>query len=82
MHFEILVEDASGELLLSALLPKILGENGTSNTWRTHSYKGIGRVPKDLKGRPIPLSAFSWIGSLRCWQAMERALGRIPRLLS
>ena len=54
MHFEILVEDASGELLLSALLPKILGENGTTNTWRTHSYKGIGRVPKDLKGKKDP----------------------------
>ena len=54
MHFEILVEDASGELLLNALLPKILGENGTSNTWRTHPYKGIGRVPKDLKGKTDP----------------------------
>lgn len=54
MHFEILVEDASGELLLDALLPKILGENGTSNTWRTHSYKGIGRIPRDLKGKTDP----------------------------
>jgi len=54
MHFEILVEDASGELLLGALLPKILGQNGTSNTWRTHSYKGIGRIPPDLKGKSDP----------------------------
>jgi hypothetical protein len=54
MHLEILVEDASGELLLGALLPKILGENGTSHTWRTHSYKGIGRIPKDLKGKTDP----------------------------
>lgn len=54
MHFEILVEDASGELLLSALLPKILGKNGTSHTWKTHSYKGIGRLPKDLKGKADP----------------------------
>lgn len=54
MHFEVLVEDASGELLLGALLSKILGENGTSNTWRTHSYKGIGRIPTDLKGKTDP----------------------------
>lgn len=54
MHLEILVEDASGELLLGALLPKILGENGTSHTWRTHSYKGIGRLPRDLKGKIDP----------------------------
>ena len=45
MHFEILVEDASGELLLGSLLPKILGKNGNPHTWRTHAYKGIGRVP-------------------------------------
>jgi hypothetical protein len=54
MHFEILVEDASGELLLSALLPKILGENGDAHTWRTHAYRGIGRVPRDLRGKPDP----------------------------
>jgi len=54
MHFEILVEDASGELLLSALLPQILGENGDSHTWRTHAYKGIGRLPRDLRGKTDP----------------------------
>ena len=54
MHFEILVEDASGELLLSSLLPKILGENGDAHTWRTHAYKGIGRIPRDLRGKTDP----------------------------
>lgn len=48
MHFEIFVEDSSGELLVSTLLPKILGENGACHTWHTHKYKGIGRLPKDL----------------------------------
>jgi hypothetical protein len=32
MHFEILVEDASGKLLLDSLLPKILGELGNPHT--------------------------------------------------
>jgi len=54
MHFEILVEDASGELLLGSFLPKILGRNGESHTWRTHAYKGIGRIPRDLRGKTDP----------------------------
>lgn len=49
MHIEILVEDASGEKLLEAVLPKLLGEQGDPHTWRMHSYKGIGRIPKNLK---------------------------------
>lgn len=53
-HFEILVEDSSGEVLLEALLPKILGKNGHSHTWRTHAYRGIGRIPKDLRGKTDP----------------------------
>lgn len=54
MHIEILVEDASGELLIQALLPKLLGEAGNPHTWRTHAYKGIGRIPKDLRGTTDP----------------------------
>jgi len=42
MHLEILMEDASGELLLEALLPKIFGQDGRSHTWRIHPYRGIG----------------------------------------
>ncbi|WP_193786170.1 hypothetical protein [Castellaniella defragrans] len=49
MHIEFLVEDVSGEKLLEAVLPKLLGEQGDPHTWRTHSYKGIGRIPKHLK---------------------------------
>jgi hypothetical protein len=68
MHFEILVEDASGELLLSSLLPKILGKNGDSHTWRTHAYKGIGRVPRDLRGKTDP------------WKRI--ILNQLPRILA
>lgn len=48
MHIEFLVEDSSGEILLGELLPKMLGTQGAPHTWRLHSYKGIGRVPKGL----------------------------------
>ena len=45
MHFEILVEDQSGEKALEILVPKIIAE---SHTFNVHSYKGIGRIPKNL----------------------------------
>ena len=49
MHFEVLVEDASGRLLLDAVLPKILGPDGDEHTWRTIAYKGVGKLPAGLK---------------------------------
>lgn len=54
MHIEILVEDSSGQRLLKEILPKILGAGAEANTWRVHSYRGIGRVPKDLQAKPDP----------------------------
>ncbi len=48
MHIEILIEDSSGEKLLQTLLPKLLGNQGDPHSWRLHSYKGIGRIPKGL----------------------------------
>lgn len=48
MHFEILIEDLSGKAALDILMPKIIGENHTS---RVISYRGIGRIPKNLKSR-------------------------------
>ena len=54
MHFEILVEDASGKIALKSILEKILGPNGQDHTYRIISYKGIGRIPKDLRGTIDP----------------------------
>lgn len=48
MHFEILVEDQSGSIALDLFLKKILGPNNTNHSWRLHSYKGIGHIPKGL----------------------------------
>ncbi|MCR9233753.1 MAG: DUF4276 family protein [bacterium] len=45
MHFEILVEDLSGQKALSILLPKILGNR---HTIKIHHYRGIGGIPKNL----------------------------------
>jgi hypothetical protein len=46
MHFEILVEDQSGKVALDVLVPKIIGEN---HTFKIIDYRGIGRIPKNLK---------------------------------
>ncbi len=51
MHFEILVEDQSGKKMLDILIPKVIG-NG--HTFRIHPYKGIGRIPKGMKGNTDP----------------------------
>jgi hypothetical protein len=54
MHFEILVEDASGKIALDEIVKKILGSHGDSHTWRIIAYKGIGRIPKNLRGKSDP----------------------------
>ncbi len=67
MHIEILVEDSSGKKLLEALLPKLLGVHGEAHTWNMHSYKGIGHIPKNLRGKADP--------------AKRILLDQLPRLL-
>jgi hypothetical protein len=46
MHVEFLIEDQSGEKAMKIIAPKILG---SGNDFRTHSYRGIGHIPKGLK---------------------------------
>jgi hypothetical protein len=46
MHLEILVEDQSGKKALEILMPKIVGD---THTFNIIAYKGIGRIPKNLK---------------------------------
>jgi hypothetical protein len=54
VHFEVLVEDVSGAIMLEAFLEKILGPIGQQHTYRIHPYKGIGRLPKNLRGKADP----------------------------
>ncbi|MCB9104387.1 MAG: hypothetical protein H6633_09100 [Anaerolineales bacterium] len=51
MHFEILVEDISGKTALEILVPKIIGNE---HTFYVHAYKGIGRIPKNLRATSDP----------------------------
>lgn len=45
MHFEILVEDQSGQKMLDILVPKIIGAD---HTCKVIAYKGVGRIPKNI----------------------------------
>ena len=67
MHFEILVEDASGKIALESILEKILGPDRQDCSYRILSYKGIGRIPRDLRGTTDPQKRI--------------LLDRLPRLL-
>lgn len=46
MHFEILVEDQSGKKALEILVPQIIGNE---HTLKVIAYKGIGRIPRNIK---------------------------------
>ncbi|MCG7904719.1 MAG: DUF4276 family protein [Candidatus Thiodiazotropha weberae] len=48
MHIEILVEDQSGNKAIDILMKKILDNE---HTFKIHSYKGIGRIPRNLKSK-------------------------------
>ena len=67
MHFEVLVEDESGSVALEHLLEKILGPNGPVHSWKVHAYKGLGRIPRNLRGVTDPKKRI--------------LLDRLPRLL-
>jgi hypothetical protein len=64
MHFEILTEDQSSKVALEILIPKLLGDNVT---YKIHSYRGIGRLPRDLKPNSDP--------------SKRQLLDQLPRLL-
>ncbi len=74
MHIEVLVEDSSGEKLLQTLLPKLLGQHTETHTWRLHSYKGIGRVPKGLTHKADPAKRIL----LDQLQRLLRGYGKTP----
>ena len=73
MHFEVLVEDLSGKIALEQLLEKILGANYKHHSWKTRSYRGLGRIPKDLRGTTDPQKESCWIGCHAYCRAMEKA---------
>ena len=58
MHLEVLVEDKSGSIAVGHILEKILDANGSVHSWRIHPYRGIGRLPKNLRAVGSPSGRF------------------------
>ena len=54
VHFEILVEDQSGKVLIENLLDRILNVNIQEHSWELHSYRGVGHIPKNLSAESDP----------------------------
>lgn len=75
MHLEFLIEDSSGEKLLQALLPKLLGQKGEKNSWRLHSYKGIGHIPKGMTKGGDPAKRILLDQLPRCLKGYGRTPG-------
>ena len=78
MHFEVLVEDRSGSLALEAILPKILGPNGSSHSWRLRSYKGVGRFPRNLRASGDPAKRILLDNLPRLLRGYGRSLRQVP----
>ena len=54
MHFEVLTEDSSGSVVVEAILEKIFPDSLSIHTWEVYAYRGLGRIPKNLKGQTDP----------------------------
>ena len=67
LHFEVLVEDKSGSILLGATLEKILRADAGVHTWRIHHYRGLGRIPGNMQAFSDPTK--------------RMLLNQLPRLL-
>lgn len=53
MHFEILVEGQSDNVMLSGLMHKIIGDYRSPHTWMIHKHRdGLGVLPLDLSAKP------------------------------
>jgi len=53
VHFEVLVEDKSGSIVVEHILEAILGPHG-EHSCKVHSYKGLGPIPRDLSTSSDP----------------------------
>ncbi len=55
MHFEFIVEDASGKIALETIVEKIIGQNSFEHSYRIIAYKGAGHIPKGIKPKNTKL---------------------------
>jgi len=78
IRVEILVEDASGRIALGSIMEKILGPSGNKHTYKMHPYKGIGRIPRDLRGTTDPQKRILLDQLPRLLRGYGRSLRDVP----
>ena len=71
MYVELIIEDWSGKKAMDILIPRLFGNDIAV---RTHSYKGLGRIPKGLK----PKSDASKRMLLSQLPRLLQGFGRVP----
>ena len=80
VHFEILIEDASGKVLLEQIVPKILGPKGKPNTYRIVNiqelkHRVMAMLPRK-QARTLPWDAILFQTLAIQLRAYSKALGR------
>lgn len=78
MHFEILVEDQSGKKMLDILVPKIIGNE---HSFVVRAYKGIGRIPGNLKGSSDPRKRILLDQLPRLLRGYGKTFAKYPRII-
>ena len=81
MHFEVLVEDQSGQIALESIMEKILGPNYSEHSWQTHRHKGIGHIPKNLLSVPDPTNRLLLDNLPRLLRGYGKSLQSFPAVV-
>ena len=81
MHFEILVEDQSGKLLIANLLDKILSMDVQDHSWNIHSYKGVSHIPRNLNAETDPRKRLLLHQLPRLLRGYGRSLSDFPAVV-
>lgn len=75
MHFEVLSEDSSGKIALEIMLESLIPEG---HTFKVISYKGIGRIPKNLDSKSDPQKRIFLNQIPRLLKGYGKAFDRYP----
>lgn len=81
VHFEILVEDQSGKILIENLLDRILNLEIQEHSWNIHSYKGVGHIPRNLNVEVDPARRLLLTQLPRLLRGYGRSLQNVPALV-
>lgn len=81
MHFEILVEDKSGSIAIDFIVKNLIGKNNPIHTYKIHPFKGIGKIPRNLKSNSNPATKTLLENLPRLIKAYGKSLTEIPAVV-